>query len=245
MTVKSASDCWPADSSAGAVGQAGRIGLLGGTFDPLHNGHLAVARAVREQLALNQILLIPASRPPHKLHYPITSFEIRAAMIQAALAYEPALALSLVEQETNGPSYSIDTLERLAVSLGSRQSYFIIGADAFADISSWKRFRDIPRLTNLVVVNRHNATRTGEPQAVISRHFPEFELARDGVWQAPGQGDILLVAMPMVDISSTMVRDLVSQGGDIAGLVSAEVAEAIVQQGLYRCVSEPGKSRLG
>lgn len=216
-----------------AVRQTGRIGLLGGTFDPLHNGHLAVARAVRDQLGLEQVLLIPASRPPHKLHYPITPFATRAAMIQAALVDEPSLALSLVEQETNGPSYSIDTLERLAPTLGQLQSYFIIGADAFADIPSWKRFRDIPRLTNLVVVNRYDVARTGEPQAVISRHFPEFELAGDRVWQAAGQGDILLVSMPMVDISSTMVRDLVRSGGDFSALVPAEVAAAIVRQGLY------------
>jgi len=210
-----------------------RIGLLGGTFDPIHNGHLAVARAVRDALALDQVLLIPASRPPHKLHYPITPFETRTAMIRLALAGEPSLALSLVEQDTSGPSFSIDTLERLAVSLDPRQSYFIIGADAFADIPSWKRFRDIPRLTNLVVVNRHDAEGMGQPQACIKEYFPEYSLAREGVWQAAGQGDILLVAMPRVDISSTMVRDLVRGGGDVSALVPVGVSAVIVQQGLY------------
>jgi len=217
-----------------AVGQAGRIGLLGGTFDPLHNGHLAVARAVRDQLGLDRVLLIPASRPPHKLHYPITPFATRAAMIQAALAGEPSLALSLVEQETNGPSYSIDTLERLAPTLGPLQSYFIIGADAFADIPSWKRFRDIPRLTNLVVVNRHDVAGIGQPHACIKQYFSEYALVREGVWQAAGQGDILLIAMPRVDISSTMVRDLARSGGDVSALVPAAVTEVIVRQGVYR-----------
>ena len=214
--------------------QAGRIGLLGGTFDPLHNGHLAVARAVRDQLRLDQVLLIPASRPPHKLHYPITPFATRAAMIQAALVDEPSLALSLIEQETNGPSFSIDTLERLAPILGPPQSYFIIGADAFADIHSWKRFRDIPRLTNLVVVNRHDVAGVGQPQACIKQYFSEYALVREGVWQAAGQGDILLIAMPMVDISSTMVRDLVRRGGDVSGLVPPQVAPDIVRYGLCR-----------
>ena len=210
-----------------------RIGLLGGTFDPIHNGHLAVARAVKEALALDQVLLIPASKPPHKLHSPITSFDTRAAMIRAALAGEPSLALSLVEQDTNGPSFSIDTLERLAASLDSRQFYFIIGADAFADIHSWKRFRDIPRLTSLVVVNRHGADCHWQPQVSIKHYFPEFKLARQGVWQAEGQGDILLFAMPLVDISSTKVRDLVRGGGDISALVPAGVAVAIERHGLY------------
>lgn len=208
------------------------IGLLGGTFDPIHHGHLAVARAVREQLALDQVLLIPASRPPHKLHYPITPFASRVAMIQAALLCEPAMTLSLIERDTNGPSYSIDTLERLAVTLGGRQSYFIIGADAFADIGSWKRFRDIPRLTNLVVVNRDEA-RLGLAEAVLRRHFPEFDQAATGVWQTSGHGDIRFLSMPRVAISSTMIRDLVSRGQDISGLVPATVAETIARYGLY------------
>jgi nicotinate-nucleotide adenylyltransferase len=211
---------------------ASRIGLLGGTFDPLHNGHLAVARAVRDQLGLDRVLLIPASRPPHKLHYPITPFATRAAMIQAALADEPALALSLIEEEANGPSFSIDTLERLSARLGPRQFYFIIGSDAFADIASWKRFRDLPCLTNLAVVNRGD-TRPDEQQAIIRRHFPEFALAGEGRWQAAGRGEILLLTMPPVEVSSTMVRDLVRRGADISGLVPEAVAAAIDRHVLY------------
>lgn len=213
---------------------SGRIGLLGGTFDPLHNGHLAVARAVRDALTLDQVWLIPASRPPHKLHYPITSFDVRAAMIRLALAAESSLVLSLVEQDTNGPSFSIDTLERLAVGLGAGQAYFIIGADAFADIHSWKRFRDIPRLTNLVVVNRDGVANTWQPEYCIKKHFPDYSLIREGVWQAMGQGEILLVNMPRIDISSTKVRSLVCAGGDISALVPSGVAAEIRRRGLYR-----------
>ena len=210
-----------------------RIGLLGGTFDPIHNGHLAVARAVRDALALDQVWLIPASKPPHKLHTPITAYETRAAMIRLTLAGEPSLALSLVEQDTGGPSYSIDTLQRLASSLDLAHAYFIIGADAFADMPSWKRFRDIPRLTNLVVVNRHDAAGQGRLQAHITQYFPEYVMAREGIWQATGQGDILLVTMPMVDISSTLVRDWVRSGEDASALVPVGVAEVIGRQGLY------------
>lgn len=212
----------------------GGIGLLGGTFDPLHNGHLAVARAVREALTLDQVWLIPASRPPHKLHYPITSFDVRAAMIRLALADDPSLVLSLVEQDTNGPSFSIDTLERLAVSLDARQSYFIIGADAFADIHSWKRFREIPRLTNLVVVNRDGAGNMCQPASCIKKHFPDYRLTKEGLYQAMGQGDILLVDMSRVDISSTRVRTLARAGDDISALVPLCVAAEIRRQGLYR-----------
>jgi len=154
-------------------------------------------------------------------------------MIRLALAGEPSLALSLVEQDTSGPSFSIDTLERLAANLDPRQTYFIIGADAFADIPSWKRFRDIPRLTNLVVVNRDDADGKGQPKTCIKEYFPEHALARGGVWQAAGQGDILLVAMPRIDISSTMVRDLVRCGGDVSGIVPPPVAAYFARCRLY------------
>lgn len=211
-----------------------RVGLLGGTFDPLHNGHLAVARAVREQLGLDMVLLIPAFRPPHKLHYQVTPFALRAAMIREALIDEPTLGLSLIEAETSSPSFSINTLERLAPVIGHLQSYFIIGADAFADIPLWKRFRDIPRLTNLVVVNRNDAV-ASDAESVIQQNLPEFRLAEDGVWRARGEGEIVQLTMtPPVEISSTLVRGLVGQGEDISALVPPGVATLIARHGLYK-----------
>lgn len=221
-------------AQAPPAGTISPIGILGGTFDPLHNGHLAVARAVRDRLRLVRVVLIPASRPPHKLHYPITPFAQRAAMIRAVVADDPTLDLSLIEAETRGPSFSIDTLTRLAPILNHHRPHFIIGADAFSDISSWKRFRDLPSLANLVVVNRDYETVAKEPEEVIARFFTGFQASGDGRWQAPGQGEILLVSMPRVDISSTRIRELVRQGGDIAGLVPTAVAEAIDRHGLYR-----------
>ena len=217
------------------------IGLLGGTFDPLHNGHLAVARAVRDRLGLERVLLIPAPRPPHKLHHPITPFVLRTAMIQASLAGDPSFALSLIEEETKGPSYSIDTLERLATILGPRPPYFITGADAFIDIASWKRYRDLPRLTNLVVVNRDDEALAGRPEGVIARFFPEFQATGAGRWRAPGlPGAILLVTMPRVDISSTRVREMVRRGEEISGVVPLPVVEAIARHGLYGVTNQHG-----
>jgi nicotinate-nucleotide adenylyltransferase len=211
-----------------------RIGLLGGTFDPLHNGHLAVARAVREQLGLEQVLLIPASRPPHKLHHPITPFALRAAMIQAAVLGDPALGLSLIEAETLGPSFSIDTLERLAPTFGHHPPYFIIGADAFSDIASWKRFRDLPALAHLVVVNRDHETAAQLPEEIIARYFVGFQATGEGRWLSPDHEEILMVSMPRVAISSTRIRELVRQGEEITRLVPEAVAEAIARYGLYQ-----------
>lgn len=211
----------------------GRTGLLGGTFDPIHNGHLAVARAVRDHLGLDQILVIPASRPPHKQHIPITSFSLRAEMIAAALADDPSLVLSRIEQETNGPSYSIDTLERLSSGLDLLSSYVIIGADAFADFPSWKRFRDVLGLTNLVVVNRDAEEAVARPQVVIERYFPELCRDHAGIWRGPDPGVIRTVTMPQVNISSTVVREMVSRGEDISGLVPGGVMPIIVHARLY------------
>lgn len=212
---------------------SGRTGLLGGTFDPIHNGHLAVARAVRDRLALDRILVIPASRPPHKLHIPITSFALRAEMIRAALADDPTLVLSLIEQETNGPSYSIDTLERLSSGLDLLTSYFIIGADAFAEFPSWKRFRDVLAFTNLVVVNRDAEETMVQPQAVIDKHFPELSRDSAGIWRGPGPGVIRTVTMPRIDISSTEIRELVSRGEDISDLVPGGALPIIARARLY------------
>jgi len=227
VTVRSAND-----GLAGVV-KMGGTGLLGGTFDPIHHGHLAVARAVRDQLALDRVLLIPASRPPHKLHIPITPFALRSEMIRAALVDDPTLTLSLIEQETNGPSYSIDTLERLASGIDLFSSYFIIGADAFADFPSWKRFRDILAFTNLVVVNRDEAM--GQPQSVIDRYFPELRRDSAGIWSGGScPGVIRVVTMPQVDISSTSLREMVRCGDDISSLVPDGVAVIIARSGLYK-----------
>lgn len=214
------------------TGLRGGTGLLGGTFDPIHNGHLAVARTVRDQLALDRVLVIPASRPPHKLHIPITPFALRAEMISAALVDDHFLLLSLIEQETDGPSYSIDTLERLVPVLDLLSSYFIIGVDAFVDFPTWKRFRDILAITNLVVVNR-DAGATTRVQAVIDTYFPEMSRDQNGIWRGSGAGVIRTVTMPRVDISSTLVRETVGRSGDISALVPEEVEAIIVREGLY------------
>lgn len=217
---------------------SGRVALLGGTFDPLHNGHLALARYVRQTLSLDQVVLIPAAWPPHKGQSSLVPYALRVEMIRAALMGHPALSVSLVEEDTTGPSFSIDTLERLSAVLDARRSYFVIGSDAFVDVPSWKRFHDIPRYTNLVVVNRHDVELEGlhRSLACIRQYFPEYTAYGDSCWQAPGKGDILLMTMPRCDLSSTMVRQQVRCGGDISAMVPLGVKAIIDAHCLY---SEP------
>ena len=221
---------------------SGRVGLLGGTFDPLHNGHLALARYVQQALALDQVVLIPAARPPHKGHCSLTPYALRVEMILAALEGHSDLSVSLVEQDTTGPSFSIDTLERLNALLTARLSYFVIGSDAFVELPSWKRFHDIPRYTNLVVVNRHDVESDGldRSRACIRQYFPEYTAHGECCWQAPGRGDILLMAMPRIDLSSTMVRRQIRCGGDVSAMVPSGVKVLIDAHRLYAEPLTPG-----
>ena len=132
-----------------------RVGILGGTFDPVHNGHLAIAEAVRQALALSGLLFIPAFLPPHKPTYTISPFVQRAAMLELAVVDRPGFFVSLLEAEREGPSYSIDTLRTLRQTLGEEvHLFFIIGMDAFAEIHTWKANRELLDQASFVVMGR-------------------------------------------------------------------------------------------
>ncbi|MCX5875474.1 MAG: nicotinate-nucleotide adenylyltransferase [Deltaproteobacteria bacterium] len=193
-----------------------RVGILGGTFDPVHNGHLAVAETVRQALALSSILFVPAFLPPHKPTYAISAFQHRAAMLELAVAGRPSCSVSRLEAEREGPSYSIDTLCTLRQILGNDvQLFFIIGMDAF--------------------VGRPDHCQQSCGQTVAA-HFPGYVFVEPfGCWQGkPGQGGIHPVAMMPIKVSSTEIREAVRQGRSIRNLVPASVANYIEVQGLYR-----------
>ena len=209
-----------------------RIGILGGTFDPVHHGHLAIARAARQQFALDAVLFIPAAQPPHKLSAPLAPFSRRAAMILLTIAGQPDFVLSEMEKERPGPSYSIDTLKELRQQLGEKvHLFFLIGMDAFAEITTWKHYAELFRYAEFVVVERPGA---GGQAAFVAAAFPSFRLEGSS-WVGPGGiGRIHSLAMPSVSISSSLIRAMVSQGDSVAGLVPGPVAAYIVLHGLYR-----------
>lgn len=213
-----------------------RVGILGGTFDPVHNGHLAVAEAVRQELMLSSILFVPAFLPPHKPTYTISAFSHRAAMLELAVAERTGFFVSRLEAERLGPSYSIDTLRTLNQALGKDvQLFFIIGMDAFAEVSTWKEYRELLAHASFVVVGRPDQCRQSCHQTV-GLHFSGHAFAEVlGSWQgAPGQGAIHPVSMPPVKISSTEIRKTVRQGGSIRNFVPAAVADYIESHKLYR-----------
>ena len=213
-----------------------RVGILGGTFDPVHNGHLAIAEAVRQALALSGILFVPAFLPPHKPTYAISAFQHRAAMLDLAVADRPGCSVSRLEAERKGPSYSIDTLRTLAHGFGKDvYLFFIIGMDAFAEISTWKEQGELLDHASFVVVGRPDHCKQSCGQTVAA-NFPGYAFNEAaGCWQGnPGQGAIHPVTMPPIKVSSTEIREAVRQGRSISNLVPVAVADYIEAHALYR-----------
>jgi nicotinate-nucleotide adenylyltransferase len=151
----------PASSSAPEA----RTALFGGTFDPIHNAHLAIAGEAASRLGLERILFVPAANPPHKPGAAIASWEDRVRMAELACAGDPRFEVSRIEEHAN-PSYSIDTIEKL-LALGTGPLAFLIGADAFADLRTWRRWLDVVRLVEFIVVTRPGARYDAPPGARV------------------------------------------------------------------------------
>lgn len=217
-----------------------RLGLFGGTFDPVHNGHLAVAGRVQEAFSLDSLWFIPAPLPPHKksLHdnLDISPFADRAAMLELVLADRSDITLSRIETELPKPSYTVDTLLEIRRRLGPEvKLFFIIGVDAFVEIATWKDYLQLPVLASFVVISRpaHQLARVDE---VISRCYTNYRhVPQNSVWEPQDQGEkIHLLAMEPVAISSTEIRRRVAGGLSIDDCVPAPVAAYIREHGLYK-----------
>ncbi|MGE0040729.1 MAG: nicotinate-nucleotide adenylyltransferase [Vicinamibacterales bacterium] len=210
----------------------GRVGILGGTFDPIHVGHLAAGRAAAGQLGLERLLVMPSRRPPHRPDSPAASGYHRFAMAAIAVAGETGFEASDLELGRDGPSYTFDTLGVLAAA-GHEPSrlFFITGADAFADIASWSRYPGVLDLAHFVAV-----ARPGTALGDLRRRLPDL-VPRMTTPAALGAGTrpaIILLEAPTPDVSSTEVRRRAGAGEPIAPLLPAGVAAHITRHGLYR-----------
>ena len=197
-----------------------RIGILGGTFDPIHCGHIDLARAADEALALTRLLIIPSHVPPHRAA-PIASSYHRFAMVALALANRPTWNASDLEQRSAEPSYTSTSLRRFhADGYEPAELFFLIGADAFAEIETWRDYPQILGLAQFVVVSRPS--------------FPVGELRR----RLPLLADrIVAIDAPTAAVSATDIRRRIAAGESIAGLVPPAVRQHIEQHGLYRTMS--------
>jgi nicotinate-nucleotide adenylyltransferase len=216
-----------------------KIGLLGGTFDPVHNGHLAVADHVLKVLKLDGVWFIPAALPPHKQGHAdnleITGYAHRFAMLERAVAANSSFVVSDIESKRATPSYSIDTINiLLQSSLEPVSLYFIIGADAFLEIDTWKRFEDLPDLVSFIVISRPGYPLEKVSQ-VISSNYPDYTYDQaSGIWQsAKSPGKFIPLPMNPVPVSSTVIRDRVRRGDPITAMVPTVVEDYIREQKLY------------
>jgi nicotinate-nucleotide adenylyltransferase len=199
------------------------LGLLGGTFDPIHDGHLAIAAAVRVALDLDEVVFIPAGSPPHKPGQAISPAGDRRAMIELAIRGEPAFRLSTIELDRPGPSYAVDTLAELARpgtdGKPATPLEFILSSEAFAGFPSWREPARILELARLAVVPRAGAGSL-DPEW-LDGHLPGWRSRVD------------FVAGPEVFISASTIRDRVRSGRSISGLVPPAVATYIHDHRLY------------
>jgi nicotinate-nucleotide adenylyltransferase len=213
-----------------------RIGLFGGTFDPIHLGHLRSAEEVREAFSLDRIVFIPAANPPHRQHVPATPAVHRAAMARLAIADNPRFALSTVELSRPGKSYSIDTLRHFkAKSRAGDSLYWILGLDAFREIGSWKNFADIFSLCHLVVTSRpdHDEPLSLRGMPVAVRRLFCYDFSRRMYRHSSGT-TLSFIQITGLAISASDIRGLLQRGRSIRYLVHPKVEKYIRQRRLYR-----------
>jgi nicotinate-nucleotide adenylyltransferase len=193
------------------------IGLMGGTFDPIHVGHLAIAEEARDSLALSRIVFVPAGVPPHKQAADVTSVEHRLAMVELAIADNPGFELSRIEVDRPGPSYTVDTVEALAATAAVT---LILSAETFAELPTWHEPERLFEAARVAVVPREG--------------YP----APDPGWLAatfPGREDrVSYLEGPRLGLSSTAIRARVAAGRSIRYLVPPAVEAYITQHQLYR-----------
>lgn len=217
-----------------------QIGLLGGTFDPVHKGHLAVAEHILHTLDLDTIWFIPAAIPPHKPEHnageQITAFQDRVAMLEKALEPFARFQINLIESERTSPSYSIETIIELQKRAApDTEFFFIIGVDAFAEIDTWKRYRELTDFVDLVIISR-GVNDIEVVERVIREKFPDYQKGPlTNIWYSENHKGLLkLVPMEPVPISSTMVRERVREGSGFSEIVPADVEEYIRTKKIYR-----------
>jgi nicotinate-nucleotide adenylyltransferase len=217
------------------VSAGGGIGILGGTFNPIHLGHLRAAEEVREAESLDEMWLVPAALPPHKEPAALVAATHRLRMVELAVRGVPGFRVSSIELERSGPSYTIDTLTAVRDQVGAdARLVFVLGSDAFAELHTWKRYAEIFRMCDVVVVSRPPA-----PSRLAVEQIPLA--ARGAFWYDSDSesfrhesGHVLrLQRITGLDISAESIRTRVAAHRSIRFLVPPDVESYIAEHGLY------------
>lgn len=199
-----------------------KIGILGGTFNPIHWGHLMIAETVRDAFSLNKVLFIPSGLPPHKPDDEVIDPEHRFEMVRLSVASNPFFEASRVEIERRGYTYTVDTLRALRDQYGSGvQLFFIIGADVVPELITWREFQNVFKLCEFIAVMRPGHFRK-DVDTEVEKLKEQYGIK------------IQQTTAPLVDISSSNIRERCSMGKSIKYLVTGDTEEYILTNGLYR-----------
>ncbi len=207
-----------------------KLGVFGGTFDPVHNGHLAIAEEVRTQVALDEVWFVPTGKPWMKAGRLITPWEQRLQMVELAIAGKPHFKVTNLEAFRPGPSYTIDTITELRARFKDAGLFFIMGWDSLQSLPLWKEAARLITLCRLVAVPRPGIT---------PPDLKELEKALPGIKKA-----VIMLDKPNLDISATQIRAKVARGESITSLVPLKVADFIKQHELYQKVDPDVSSSL-
>jgi nicotinate-nucleotide adenylyltransferase len=208
-----------------------RTGLYGGSFDPIHAGHVAPAQAARRALGLDRVLFLPTARPPHKAARGLAPASARFAMVELALLYEEGLFVSAHELREDRPSYTVETLEHFHRTLPEDELFLLLGSDSLAALASWRRWRELPELAELVVLHRPGWER--------SQLAPEIAALL-------GSGRVHFVDNPPIEVSATELRRCLACGESLpADTVPQLVLDYVHKYGLYRDNPVPDGDRCG
>jgi nicotinate-nucleotide adenylyltransferase len=213
-----------------------KLGIFGGTFDPIHWGHLRSAEEVSETFGLDRVYFIPASIPPHKRGQTQTPANDRLNMVRLAVGRNPRFAVSTIELKRAGVSYSVDTLREFASHLKKDDSlHFIIGLDAFREIGTWKDFRELFPLCNFIVTSRPGS-KENDPlkgTGVAVKKLFCYDSRKRNYRHRSGTR-VYFIELTDIAISASEIRALVKQGKSIRYLVPSAVERYIKRRGLYR-----------
>ncbi len=211
-----------------------KIGILGGTFDPVHFGHLRTAEEIGEFFELKRVYLIPSNKPPHKKDRVVTPFQDRFYMVKCAVEDSDILDVLDIEGKRGGYSYTIDTLKELCSDRyfgKDTDIYFIIGIDAFMEIETWKEYKELFRYANFVIVKRFGYNNIEKLIKKIGLFWKQKE---KNIIELKTGKSVYIVNVTYMDISSTQIRELVKKGKSISFLLPEKVKEYILKKGFYK-----------
>jgi nicotinate-nucleotide adenylyltransferase len=207
------------------------IGILGGTFDPVHHGHLRLALELYERLGLAEVRLVPSARPPHR-QQPSASAEQRLAMLRAAVGKTPGLRVEDRELRRPGPSYMFDTLSEIRAEAGRVPLCLLLGMDAFMGLPGWHRWRELIELAHLVVVRRPNTVSPLEP--TMREFLTTYQARHEDELRGGEAGRILIHEIPALTVSATEIRTMLATGRNPRYLLPDAVLAVIEREQLYR-----------